>query len=374
MFKILITSLLIFIQLQAFSKIYYNAKDLDILAKEANFEEYLKHAHDIRPSDRGKKWNEATIAMAIGLIDFNISRKIINSKAHKYIEKIATWPILRDDEIFNLKRNEYALKYFNQCAQSSCLVEIEKFWEKSKKSSELALKLLTRAKELVPNYQGTEFLVTIISSKFSDLYCKKPYVRKLLTKKVFDETKTKEKFSEIKSIFDKNINSACWQGYEPYVKTLLKAESTTYSLLAYQLLKTKNAINEADEDLFLFTFILNGPVVGDTFNLAWSNLKKIKNDYKRRARLLRRIENLYILPDRLFNSPNVKRRNILIQLIADSFPEYVDYYSGTCLNYYEGAKEFPLGNPTQYCKQFFKVAGNKVISQPIKLRYSAIKK
>ena len=374
MYKLLIAILFTLASTQTFSKIYYNAKDLDILAKESNFEEYLKHAHDIRPSERDKKWNETTISMALGLINFQLDRELISVKGHKYIEKIATWPVLRGDEIFNLKRNEYALKYFNQCQQSSCLPQIERFWEKTKKSSELALKLLTRAKELVPNYEGPEFLKAIVSSKFADLYCKKASVRKLLTKKVFEETKVKEKFSDIQKIFDKNINASCWKGYEPYVRQLLKTDSTTYSLLAYQLLKTKDAISQEDEDLFLFTFILNGPVVGDTFNLAWSNLKKIKNDYKRRARLLRRLKNLYILPDKLFNSPNIKKRDILIKLIAGSFPEYVDYYSGTCLNYYEGAKEFPLGNPTQYCKEFFKVAGNKVISQPIRLRYSGIKK
>ena len=55
-------------------------------------------------------------------------------------------------------------------------------------------------------------------------------------------------------------------------------------------------------------------------------------------------------------------------------PEYLDYYARTCLEYLEGKKVFPRGNPTLHCKELFKEAkGTPWIDPGLQARYLKFK-
>ncbi|RPJ79307.1 MAG: hypothetical protein EHM20_01770, partial [Alphaproteobacteria bacterium] len=57
------------------AEVYYDLKDLEVLEREKNFEEFLLHVNDIRPSERGKHWKEMFQGMAMGMVDYKIKTR-----------------------------------------------------------------------------------------------------------------------------------------------------------------------------------------------------------------------------------------------------------------------------------------------------------
>src|SRR5574343_829671 len=85
----------------------YEMGDLETLYKENNYQEFLNHALDIRPSLRDSKWKKMVLEIGVDFIKDKIARGQFDEKTLNYIESLTTWPILREDEIFFLKRNDF---------------------------------------------------------------------------------------------------------------------------------------------------------------------------------------------------------------------------------------------------------------------------
>ncbi len=123
----------------------------------------------------------------------------------------------------------------------------------------------------------------------------------------------------------------------------------------------QNELTQEQRDLYLFVYILQTPSIGDTFNQAWSNLEMLGKDYERRMRLLKAVKRLDPLPDQLFSTFGHKKALVVTKHLAAHFPEYLDFYSRTCLNYIQGKDSFPRGNPTINCKDFYELSSKEKI-------------
>jgi hypothetical protein len=91
--------------------------------------------------------------------------------------------------------------------------------------------------------------------------------------------------------------------------------------------------------------------------------------------IFKTLKKLDPLPGEVFSSNDKEKREAVINLFASNFPEYVDHYAKTCVNFLKGIGEFPRGNPTLYCNELYSASKSKRwISQPLKTQYSSLKK
>ena len=128
---------------------------------------------------------------------------------------------------------------------------------------------------------------------------------------------------------------------------------------SFLLLDLLGHLKEDERELFLVEYMLLGPTKGDTLNLAWNNLKMLKNFPEKRSRILMDILSKDFIPDALFNTPDLDKKITLVEFISKTFPELLDAYAKTCLHFYQGKGEYPLGNPTRYCNEFIQLTNGK---------------
>ena len=83
----------------------FSMEDLSILKAQKNFKEFLAHALDIRPSKRNKKWEKMVQDMATGHVTSILEKKQFSKKNFTFIESLLSWPTLKVDEFFLIKRN-----------------------------------------------------------------------------------------------------------------------------------------------------------------------------------------------------------------------------------------------------------------------------
>jgi hypothetical protein len=88
------------------------------------------------------------------------------------------------------------------------------------------------------------------------------------------------------------------------------------------------------------------------------------------------IEKLELIPDRIFKDPSGSRNKAIINLFAKNFPELLDYYGKSCLDYFERKETATNISSSFQCQQFFKTAkeNNLWLSDAIKSKYSGLKK
>ena len=141
----------------------------------------------------------------------------------------------------------------------------------------------------------------------------------------------------------------------------------------FKILVAKRELREEDKDFYYVLFILNGPRVGKTFNLAWNRMKELGENFSRRQKVLQRLLKLDPLPDAVVGTSGSDKRKTLLEFFSHHFPEYFNHYSKVCLNYLEGKGSFPQGNPTVRCRDFFRYT-DSLVSDKLYLRYSALKK
>ena len=75
---------------------YYDLKDLEVLTIQKNYLEFLNHAHDIRPSKRGKKWKDMVQKMALGYINQLLNFKSFEQKNFDFVERLNSWSSFKD--------------------------------------------------------------------------------------------------------------------------------------------------------------------------------------------------------------------------------------------------------------------------------------
>ena len=352
----------------------YDIRDLEILEKEKNYLEFLAHTNDIRPTERNDHWKDMVYNVSENFVDDLMARKQFSKETFQFLEKIGSRPNIRGNEIFQIKRGQYALSYLKKCfiisnkhktvprKDNTCFHDLDNFWNNTAKdfiNLELGMKLAELTLDFYPDSDVWMFLSKVASSEFAAPYCKQEkLIGQLL--KYLNKTSLPHNSDRLKDYLDKNISSACWNAMTPYLqKRLFPETKTNYKKLAFLMLQAKKSLPEKLKDTYLTLFMLNGPKIGPVFNEAWNIMKELGNDYRRREYVLSQLKNMQILPGKLFKGPDIKRLKIILEYFHQNFPEYLDYYGKTCINYLKGnSTQYNLGNPTPGCHELFRTSKN----------------
>ncbi len=370
---------LIFVFIQStpiYSQELYKFEDLKILAKENSYLEFMKHMSDIRPTNRDKKWKELSLDVTGKYLDILKKSQVHLPEVNKVVLKKINNSFLKNDSIIALKMSELIQSQLRACQDQKlgCSYLADHYLLVAGKFSDIDYAVY---REFKGQYTSIDKLFfSFIKSKDADLYCK----RDLIASKLVEYLQQNYKYSsknEIKAI-SANISKNCFKALTPHIKDLIVKEKSDDKKIEFFILvlTTHNLITEKETDLLLTYYLLGHPVKGDILNLAWGRMETLSQDFKRRQNTLKELLRLDPLPDRVFLLPNKSKRDIIINHLHKNFPEYIDSYARTCVHFYEGAKEFPSGNPTIYCDRLFELTKNskRIISDSLRIRHSSAKK
>ncbi len=350
----------------------YDLKDLQALEQEKNFEEFLLHVNDIRPSERQKLWKTMYQSMAMEMIDYKLKTKDFSAASYKKIEAIGRSSALMHDEFFQLKRSLYAKKYFSECySQASlkvdkdktsdfkiCDKELSSFWFFSKKDPDIGLDLAGLIEKYPSELTSWPFYQMAVNDNIANLYCEKPNVQKAVINKLTKESFDAEFNGQYAPLIKRFIPDKCFVKITPTLKNaLISSESSGLDKeMALNLLSAYGSLTSEEEDLYAMTYLLDGPVVGEKMNIAWKKIELLSSNFTKRQTLLEKIKKLPLIPDRIFKDPKLPRNKAIINLFAQNFPEYLNFYAESCLSYTNFQNpEGQIASGIQ-CNLFLKVA------------------
>lgn len=384
------------------AQVYYDLKDLEVLERDKNFEEFLLHVNDIRPSERGKHWREMLQSMAMGLVDYKIKTRDFSLATYRQIENLGRSSAMNKDEFFQLKRSLYAKKYFTECfkrislindtpkkesEKNLCETELSSFWYFSKKDPDLGLEMASILESNQSSLKVWPFYERAVKDSIADFYCKKPVIQSAVMNRLYEESFSPEFDGNYKRLVERTIPDICFDELvAPLKETLTSIKSNGLNKeMALNVLEAKGKLTNDEKDLFAILFLLDGPVVGDKMNLAWKKIEALSENFPKRQKLMAQIEKLSLIPDKIFKDPTLPRHKAIINLFAKNFPEYLNYYGATCIKYITHSSEEPLNVSSSYqCIEFLKAAQANLkedkgqstpwISDSVERQYSGLKK
>ena len=382
----------------SFAANLYSLKDLQVLEQEKNFEEFLMHVNDIRPSERQKLWKEMFQSMAIELVDYKTRTKDFSIEAFKRIEEIGRVSVLFNDEFFQLKRSIYAKTFFNQCyLQASekngsqkengiktCDSELSSFWYFSKKDADLGLEFAKLVERYPSNLKNWHFYQRAINDSIANLYCEKPLIQRAVIKKLTEESFDSEFDGNYKNLIKRFVPDKCFQKIIPSLRLGIQSTITNglEKEMAMNLLSASGKLTKEEEDFYAVLYMLDGPVVGDKMNLAWKKIEDLSLQYTKRIKILAQIKSLPLIPDKIFKDASLPRNKAIINLFAKNFPEYLNFYGESCVKYLENQNEFS-GNiaSSLQCNEFLKTASalkksenTEWVNDSVRRSYSGLKR
>lgn len=353
----------------------YTFEDLQALEQQKAYREFLDHARDIRPSERTKVWSEMLSHMATDYMVHLNTKKDFDQSTFAYTQTLSDWPELREDAFFHTKREVYVLEYLKHCYSKKlphCRLNAQEAWHMGRKNLDNGTLVAHVLATHDPSVDIAPFITKALKDDVSRFYCRKDFIQGWVISKIAPKVLASEDPADIKRTVLEYTHENCMEALAPVFERGLISGNQELRALAYRVLKAFNKIDQADEDLYLATYLLDGPSVGKIFNLAWAVIKQIGQDFERRQTLLKRLAKLDPLPDGMFDSGNTLKRDTLAKFLAQHIPEYFTFYADTCVRYRNGQGEYPNGNPTIQCDKFFSLAQqHEWLSQEVKLKYSA---
>lgn len=363
----------------SYSKQIYNMADLEILRAEKNYREFFAHARDLKPRDRNQHWREMVRSMAVEFIDQQMKYRNLKKDKLKLIEGLATWPVLKSDEFFQIKRNRYQVTVLKHCVLDrpfdECYQTISQFWPKSNRDPETGYRITELLYSVRPKMDLWSILRDVVSHPLSRYYCHRDIVAEKMIQHYFLEIDEKWPNKNITQKLNLELHGDCWAKVAPKLKDFIFNGPTYYRNLVYRMLSSKNAIDQTMEDRFLTLYLLDNPSPGYVFNRAWNTLKSLADDPIRRQSIMAFLQKRDPLPGAIFASSDQTLKDNIIKLFNENFSEYLSHYAKTCLSYLQGIRTYPNGNPTIQCDDFF--ASNKKenwVGQTLQMKYSGIKK
>ncbi len=366
----------------SWSQTQYSIADLEVLKSGKSYEEFFKHAHDIIPSQRNEYWREMLTTMATDFVDEKRSYKQYDSKTYKKIDELGNWSELKRDEFFQIKRNSYSLSYFRNCftkkSKDSCRTQMEKFWKTANQDLETSYQMAALHYGLFPGVSGYKYLGQILQQAQDQFYCSKPIVKSIFISYLAHETLHQKGHAQRKIFMDGLISKSCWDKMVPTMKENLDDISPERGRSLFFALHLNKVLSDVEYHEWMVRFFLRSPLPGELLNLSWNSLKSLAQDYSLRERVLKKLKQRDPLPGALFERLESSRSQALAFHLQESFPEYINTYAKTCLNYLEGKGNYPFGNPTPECHKFFRStadASKKVrdlLTPSWRARYSAL--
>ena len=335
----------------------YEMQDLEILEKQKNFQEFLIHALDIRPSKRNRHWSDMVGHMAEGYLVKLLDEKSFNRKDFLFVEKVSEWSPLLNDEFFQLKREDYVKSYLYHCFSSEkkyCIGDLQAFFAKKRKNAQLGFQLGILLRKFDQKADTWSLFKMAAQDKLAEFYCQKEPMQLALVGRIIpflekhglkDQSVIRKKILDIATL-------ACWKKLTALFEGWRESKSHKMREYAYVLLKLSRSLSEEKKDFHLVSYILQGPHKGEVFNEAWNTVRFLGQNFKRRNKLVDSLLKLDPLPDRLFAIKDTQKREIITEFVAKNIPEFFDKYTKICLNYFSGQGTFPKGNPTVHCLEF----------------------
>ena len=380
---LLITLLICLLSFQLSAQNNYTMSDLEVLQERKNFEEFFAHAKDIRPGERNKPWIAMVQNMSEEYLRHTLKRPFVSHKDLTKIDSLADWSIVRENPGFLILRNKFGVKFFEYCFEHEldkerCYREALNFIKKTPSQFQMATdigRIIYQHRLKLPTSKSIgmnlwPFFEKMATSPISEFYCHKDYFRNEVMIQI---TRNIEKSSqkEIKQKINETLHADCWQKLKPYLKDQLESNQDTLSSNAFFLLSARQDLTAFEEQRFLILYLLNYPTPGEIFSKAWAMLQGLDTNYELREKLLAELKAMDPIPGNIFQNFKEKRALVIIKVISQKFPEYLDLYSQTCLSYLEG-KDFPNGNPTPKCRKLFELADKyTLLPKPVIKRYQA---
>ncbi len=333
----------------------YTLQDLEALAKEGSYKEFFEHALDIRPSERQDNWKSMVSRMGDEIGTKVLENSEIERKDFLKIEELYTWPALKSDDVFKVRRQEIGINYLRKClkTETPCWSDFKNFWEKDKENPETAFKLAELALNKESSPVSTWNLLEVsLKSPLSEFYCKKDFVMNALWGKIeIDYIKLGTEGDLMKKI-DQTVHPDCLPTLISEAKNRLNRPLRIQDReIAYQILKSQSKADESLTDFFYTVYLLDNPAQGELFNYSWNRIRELGGTNTRRERVLKRLKSLDPLPDELFSSLDETKKRVVLKHFKTYFPEYLDFYSQQCIKFYSGKGSFPQGNPTIHCQE-----------------------
>ncbi len=370
----------------------YTLDDLRALQTQKNFNEFLEHVNDIRPSQRLENWQSMYRAMLLDLMDYKIKLEAYDKDSFKAIENHASKSHFKNDERVQLKRNLYAKNYFNKCYKTKedksliqCDDELKKFWTFSNNDSDLGLEFSKMLQGSRSKLDSWEFIGSALSDKGQSFYCNNPDIQHQILNR-FTSLSFQDGFdNNYKKLITNNISQECFLKMKDFLKSKLLASSTSSidRELALNLLSSNKMLSDLEEDVFAVLYLSDGPVVGDKMNLAWKRVEALGLNQTKRQSVLKIIQGLPQIADYTLKNPDNQRNKAIINLLATHFPEFLNHYGKECLSYISFNSDEKTQVRNRQCQNFLEMAnsqksssslGPNWVSDVIKIQFSSLKK
>jgi len=367
------------------SRTQYNLADLEVLKSGKSYEEFFEHAHDIIPSERNEYWREMVSSMALDYLDEKRSTNQYDTKSFKRITEIGLWPELKRDEFVQIKRNSYSLSYFKSCftlhEKQSCHQQMRKFWTTAKQDLETSYQMAALDYGLFPTAAGSSayvYIDKILHQEDDQFYCHRPIIQSIFLSHLRNQSLQTIAKAQRKIIMDQLLSKSCWKKMVGVLKKALDHDSPLSARSLFFALNLNDELDKVEYHEWMLRYFLQAPLPSELLNLSWNSLSKLSNDYVLREKVLKKLEQRDPLPGDIFSRLASNRSQSLVQHLQESFPEYIKLYALTCLNYLEGKGDYPFGNPTPKCHEFFRSTAkatkriHDLLTPSWRLRYGAL--
>jgi hypothetical protein len=335
----------------AFSqKAIYQLEDLKILASQNNYREFFDHAKDLPPRKRDKAWEQMVENQATGYLQQLISSHDLPKKDLERIKSLSLWPIFITNEFFISKRDNVFLKAMNLC-QENCHQQADLLFKNFNHSQNFEFHFLSIVtKYNYPHRKKWKIVETFVQSRFSQFYCHREVLKKLVINQIHIDVNTHGKIKNL-------IHPDCLKQLLPALKKNLASNDVFKNKKgSFLALKSMSKLDPLRKNLYLIEqFLQIENLNNKEIDESLGSLTAVSLDHTLRELVLKKLTHYDPLPGKLFlrtNKSGIGR----IRILARKFPELIDLYAKRCLSYLTGEISFPKGNPTPECHELFKLS------------------
>lgn len=88
-------------------------------------------------------------------------------------------------------------------------------------------------------------------------------------------------------------------------------------------------------------------------------MQELATQPAQREAIMKVLKAWHPLPGDLFTDLDLTKRRTVARHLQRFFPEYLDFYARTCVEFFGGKRRFPEGNPASNCHELFELAGQE---------------
>ncbi len=356
----------------------YTMADLEALARDQAYEEFFRHILDIPPGNRDERWKELLRSMAELQLTSALRKHRLTRADFQSMEELYRLPGLAQDEFYRLKRAQLGPQWLRQCFEadpttaSGCWSDLVRFWENDRQDPDLALKLygivapyLKTPPDLLDPAEQDRRLVSeyfllrplLTNPQLAPLQCQKALLQEVLWGEYQRRELAQTEELAAKDLMAQLAHKDCWPHLKEKLSGIIRLGASVPQMQsAARALNSLGQLGELDADLLALSYLLHSPVPGEHFNQSWAVLTRLSRMPARRDRLLEAMKEQRPLAGEVFAHPDELKRRAVTRHLSQHFPEYLNFYAHTCVEFFSGKKAFPQGNPARRCRELFELA------------------